>query len=154
MGVRYDMETKAQSSQWKTHTSSRLKKACQMKYNVKVMLAVFFAWKGIVYHEFISRGEIIHRFHYLETLRHLRQAVRKKRPEMWSSGEWLLHHDNSPVHSLLFIRDFCTKNAMTDVPQPSYSPNLVPADFFLFPKIKRPMKGERFDDVEAIKKNR
>ena len=148
----YDVETKAQSSQWKTDTSPRPKKARQVKSNVKVMLTVFFDWKGIVYHEFLPRGETINRFRYLETLRHLREAVRNKRPEMWASGEWMLHHDNAPVHSSLLIRDFCTKNEMTVVPQPPYSPDLAPADFFLFPKMKRPMKGERFDDVEAIKK--
>jgi len=58
----------------------------------------------------------------------------------------------APVHSSLVIRDFRTKNAMTVIPQPPFSPDLAPADFFLFPKMKRPMKPDRFDDVEAIKK--
>jgi len=41
---------------------------------------------------------------------------------------------------------------MTVSPQPPYSLDLTPVDFFLFPKMKWSMKGERFDDVEAIKK--
>lgn len=41
---------------------------------------------------------------------------------------------------------------MTVIPQPPYSPDLAPADFFLFPKMKRLMKGKRFDNVEAITK--
>jgi hypothetical protein len=34
---------------------------------------------------------------------------------------------------------------------PSYSPNLAPCDFFLFPKVKTIMRGEHFMDVENIK---
>jgi hypothetical protein len=32
----------------------------------------------------------------------------------------------------------------------SYSPNLAPCDFFLFPKKKLKLKGRRFDTVEEI----
>jgi hypothetical protein len=34
---------------------------------------------------------------------------------------------------------------------PSYSPDLAPCDFFLFPKVKTIMRGEHFGDVENIK---
>lgn len=147
----YDVETKVQSSQWKTKFSPTPKKARQLKSNVKVMLTVFFDWKGVVYYELLPRGETINRFRYLQTLKNLREAGRRKRPGLWRSGEWVLHHDNAPVHSALLIRDYCTKNGMTVIPQPPYSPDLAPADFFLFPKLKRPMKGKRFQSVDEIK---
>lgn len=147
----YDVETKVQSSQWKSTSSPTPKKARQVKSNVKVMLTVFFDWQGVVYYEFLPRGETINRFRYLATLRNLREAVRRKRPMLWRSGDWVLHHDNAPVHSALLIRNFCTKNGMTVIPQPPYSPDLAPADFFLFPKLKRPLKGQRFDSIERIK---
>ncbi|KAG5343399.1 SETMR methyltransferase, partial [Acromyrmex heyeri] len=34
---------------------------------------------------------------------------------------------------------------------PPYSPDLAPCDFFLFPKLKRPMKGRRYATIEEIK---
>jgi hypothetical protein len=34
---------------------------------------------------------------------------------------------------------------------PPYSPDLAPADFWLFPKPKNVLKGERLSDVEDIK---
>ena len=37
------------------------------------------------------------------------------------------------------------------MPQPLYSPDLAPCDFFLFPRLKRLMKGRRFDTIEEIK---
>jgi hypothetical protein len=36
---------------------------------------------------------------------------------------------------------------------PPYSPDLVPCDFFLFPLIKKHLKGMHFDDVEDIQNN-
>ena len=42
---------------------------------------------------------------------------------------------------------------MTVVPQPPYSPDLAPADFFLFLKLKFTLKGRRFDTVDEIQKN-
>ena len=35
--------------------------------------------------------------------------------------------------------------------QPRYSQDLVPADFFLMPKLKTPLKGKRFATIEEIK---
>jgi hypothetical protein len=33
---------------------------------------------------------------------------------------------------------------------PPYSPDLAPADVWLFPKLKSVLKGKRFSDVEDI----
>ena len=38
----YDIETKAQSSQWKRPEEPRPKKACHVRLNAKVLLTVFF----------------------------------------------------------------------------------------------------------------
>jgi hypothetical protein len=38
-------------------------------------------------------------------------------------------------------QDFLTKTGTTVIPQPSYSLDLAPADFFLFPKLKSTLKG-------------
>jgi hypothetical protein len=37
------------------------------------------------------------------------------------------------------------------VPQPTYSPNLSPADFFMFPKLKVSLKERLFEPAEEIK---
>ena len=38
------------------------------------------------------------------------------------------------------------------VPQPPYSPDLSPCNFFLFPKLKFYLKGRHFGTVENIEK--
>jgi len=48
------------------------------------------------------------------------------------------------------IREFLTKHDTTVVPQTPYSPDLAPADFFLFSKLKSSLiKFRRFQKVEA-----
>ena len=53
---------------------------------------------------------------------------------------------------MLSVQQFLTKNAMTHVPYPLYSPNLAPRDFFcLFPWMEKVLKGKRVASVEEVK---
>jgi len=150
----YDVETKVQSSQWVGKSSPRPKKARQSRSNVKVMLIVFFFdWKGIVHHKFVPRGETVNKEFYLKVMKRLREAMRRKRPEAWTNKIWMLHHDNAPAHASLFIREFLANQDTIVMPQAPYSPDLAPADFFLFPKLKSTLKGRRFQTIEEIKEN-
>ena len=110
----YDPETKQQSSQWKTPASPRPKKARQVKSNVKVMVVVFFDEAGVVHHEYVPHGQIVNQTYYLEVLRRLRDAVRRKRLEKWRNS-WFLHHDNAPAHRALSIREFLAKHNIPTV---------------------------------------
>lgn len=146
----YDPETKQQSSQWKTPSSPRPKKARQVRSNIKSMLIIFFDIRGIVHKEFVPPGQTVNGKFYCEVLRRLRENVRRKRPELWKKKDWLVHHDNAPAHTSLVVREFLAKNNMATVPHPPYSPDLAPCDFYLFPKMKIALKGRRFDSIEDI----
>ena len=39
------------------------------------------------------------------------------------------------------------------VPQPPYSPDLSPYDFFLFPRLKNHLKGSHFGTLDSIQKS-
>ena len=147
----YDVETKAQSSQWKHTESPRPIKARQVQSNVKVLITVFFDYHGVVHQEFLPQGRTVNKEYYLEVMRRLRKAILEKRPELWKNNSWLLHHDNAPAHSSLLVRNFLAKNNTVIIPQPPYSPDLAPYDFFVFPRLERPMKGRRFATIEEIK---
>ncbi|KAG5311085.1 MOS1T transposase, partial [Acromyrmex insinuator] len=60
-------------------------------------------------------------------------------------------HDNAPSHTSLVVRDHFAKNSTHIIPQPPYSPDLAPCDFWLFSKLKRPLRGHRFETIEEIK---
>ena len=52
----------------------------------------------------------------------------------------------------LVLREFFAKNSTHVAPQPPYSPDLAPCDFWLFPKLKRPLRGNRFESIEEIQR--
>ena len=66
----------------------------------------------------------------------LKDAVRRKRPELWENQTWMLHHDNAPAYAALLIRSYLAKYQTSVEPHPPYYPDLAPAEFFLFPKLK------------------
>ena len=66
----------------------------------------------------------------------LREAIRQKRIELWKNQSFILHHYNTPADTSMLVREFLAKNKTVIMPQPSYSSDLAPADFFLFPKTE------------------
>jgi hypothetical protein len=72
---------------------------------------------------------------YQYVLARVRDGVRSKRSELWEHQTWMLLHDSAPAHASL-IRTYLDKHQTSAVPHPPYSPDLAPADSFLFPKLK------------------
>ncbi|UYV77233.1 hypothetical protein LAZ67_15000198 [Cordylochernes scorpioides] len=138
----YDVETKAQPSQWKLPHEPRPKKARQVRSNVKVLLTVFFDCRGVVHHEFLPQGRTVKKEYYLQVMRNLREAIRQKRPDLWKNKNWLLHHDNAPAHTSLLVRDFLAKNNTLMMPRSHRIPQIWPP---------RPMKGRRYATLDDIK---
>jgi len=140
----YEVETKMQSSQWMGKGSPRPKKARMSRSKIKVMLVVLFDGKGFVHHEFEPRGQMVNKQLYQEVLARLRDAVRKKRYEFWENQTWMLHHNNEPAHVSFLILSYLAKHQTSVVPRPPYSPDLAPADFFLFSKLKNHFERTSF----------
>ena len=51
------------------------------------------------------------------------------------------------------MNEFLAKNSTNIIEQPPYSSDMVPVDSFLFPKLKLPLQGTRFQSIEDIKEN-
>ena len=90
---------------------------------------------------------------YIHILRRFRDAFRRKRPQKWRTDSWFLLHDNAPAHRSVLVKDFLTKNSVITLQHLTYSPDIAPADFYLFPGIKSVLKGRRFCDSMDIVKN-
>ena len=117
------------------------------------MLIAFFNIDGLVHREFVPTGQTVNKEFYKTVLQRLRDAVCRHRPEKWRSGNWILHHDNAPAHRAVTTNEFLAKHHIPSLPQPPYSPDLAPCDFFLFPQLKKTMKVRRFDCVDDIRAN-
>jgi hypothetical protein len=67
----YDPEMKVQSSQCKHSSSPRPKKAQRVRSKVKLLLTVFFDYRGIVHHSYAPEGQTVNKEYYLEVIRQL-----------------------------------------------------------------------------------
>ncbi|GFQ95135.1 hypothetical protein TNCT_308751 [Trichonephila clavata] len=65
-------------------------------------------------------------------------------------GNWILHRGNASSHISPIVSKLLDKMGMATLPQPPYSPDLAPSDFFLFPRIKRTLKGTRHGTPLAV----
>lgn len=111
----------------------------------------FFDCLDIVHSEFVPLGQTANRkYLYLQVLKSLRESIRKKREDLLLSGNWFFYHDNAPAHSVLSVKQFLTKNGMTPIDHPPYSPDLAFSYFLFFPRLKRNTKGQRFAIVEEM----
>jgi transposase len=81
----------------------------------------------------------------------LRPRIRRKRPELWKNG-FILDQDNAPAHTAVSVKQFLAEKQIAVLKHPPYSPDLAPCDFFLFPKVKSVLKGNRFASVTEVKK--
>jgi histone-lysine N-methyltransferase SETMAR len=67
------------------------------------------------------------------------------------SGDWFLLH-NAPSHNATIVKQFLARRKVTVLDHLSYSPDLAPANYFLFPKVKSHLKGHLFDLILDIQK--
>ena len=114
----------------------------------------FFDVSGVVHHEYLPESSTVNQTYYIEVLKRLRDAIRRKRPELWRSGDWFFHHDNAPAHSALRAREFLAKHSITVLPHPPCSRDLAPGDFFLFPMLKIPLKGKDLRPFQRLRQMR
>ncbi|CAK9833043.1 Mariner Mos1 transposase [Anthophora retusa] len=149
----YDMQTSQQSSEYRLENEPNPKKPRQRRSKIKVMLTVFFDYRGVVHSEFLPDGQTVNKEYYLSVMRRLRENIRRKRPDVWKNNSWILHHDNAPSYTSILVHEFLAKNSTNAIEQAPYSPDMAPCDCFLFPKLKLPLRGRRFESIEAIKEN-
>ena len=76
-----------------------------------------------------------------------------QKPQLWTSGDWQLHHDDVPTQASHFMKSFLAKYRITQGTQPPCSLDLVPYDFWLFPKLKSSLKGTWFQTTDKIQEN-
>ena len=84
---------------------------------------------------------------FTETIQMIQKAA------AMGTGDWQLPHDNMPADASHLVQSFLAKHHIIQVTQPPYSPDLVPCDFWFFPKLKSPLKGKRFQTVNEIQEN-
>jgi hypothetical protein len=87
----YDPEAKHKSMEWRSKNSPRPKKPQMSKSNNKTMLISFFNIRGTVHFEFVPEGTNVNQIFYVEVLKRLIDATRRKCGELWKDCSLILH---------------------------------------------------------------
>ena len=58
----------------------------------------------------------------------------------------IFHDDNAKPHQAWITNEFLLENHVEQYEYAAYPPDLSPCDFFLFPKLKKQLRGIRFND--------
>ena len=82
--------------------------------------------------------------------RDLLRAMRKKRAPLLHT--MLFHHDNTPSHRASTTQETINRRSIEVLGHPPYSPDLASCDFFLFPTLKKILRGGQFDDVVDLQR--
>ena len=147
----FDPESKQQSSVWKSPGSPTPKKAKVVSSAGKVMVISFFDIHGMVYQHVVPAHTTVTGAYYRDVLKILQGHIRRKRPHLHETS-WMLHHDNARPHIANVVAEYLAKINVKCVPHPPYSPDLAPGDFFLFPNLKKKLRGRHFPSSEAVVK--
>ena len=144
----YEPENKAQSRQWLGPGSPGPKKFKTQPSTGKVMATVFLDAKGVIMLDFLPKRSTITGVYYANLLDQLRTAIRENRRGKLSKSV-LLQHDNARVTCKVAM-DAVERNGYELLPHPAYSPDLAPSDFFLFPNLKKDIRGLHFRSDEEV----
>ena len=77
-----------------------------------------------------------------------------RRPQLWATGNWQLHHNNAPTHASHLLQSFFDEISSHPGDQPLYSPDLAPRKFWLFQKQNLFWKGRDFRASLRLRKIR
>ena len=104
----------------------------------KIILSVWWDWKGVVFFELLPRNQTINSDFYRRQLNKLNAAI-------------IFHHDNATPHTSLATRQKLLRFGLEVMLHLPYSPNLAPSYYYLFRSLQNSLNGKTFNDEEAVK---
>lgn len=115
----------------------------------KNMFVIFFRTTGTDLIHMTQLGDSVTGAYYRDNcLGPLFDGIRQRRPKSGVYG-MKLHHDNAKAHHAKIVTEFLEQQGVIRMPHPSYSPDLSPADFWLFSYLKRQLGT--YPDAEALR---
>lgn len=108
----------------------------------------FFNCREIVYQHLYQTNLLINKEYYQHVLTALWQHVRKKCPEICNTC--ILHEDNAHLHTATTIANYLTAHNIKVTSYLSYSSDLAPCDYWLFPTLKRHLYGQEFKTNQEV----
>ena len=82
-------------------------------------------------------------FYKNSVLKKVKEFYSKEWPSKGWSGVHLLH-DNASSYKCEVVKSFLVSEKVKVLNHPPYSPDLSPSDFFLFPRLKKMLSGNKY----------
>ena len=82
-------------------------------------------------------------------LKKVKEFYNKKRTSKGWSGVHLLH-GNASSHKCEVVKSFLASEKVKVLIHPPYSPDLSPCDFFLFPRLKKMLSGNKYTPRSSL----
>ena len=109
----------------------------------KMLYAIFFNSSGPVVQVPCPSGHTFTgRFYKNSVLKKVKEFFNKKYQAKDSPGVHLLH-ENDSSHKCEVVKSFLASEKVKVLNHPHYSPDLSPCDFFLFPRLKKMLSGNK-----------
>ena len=146
----FEPQRRADNKQWKRKDQ---KCPCIAKRTIslkKMLYAIFFNSSGPVVQVPCPSGHTVtSRFYKNSVLKKVKEFYNKKRPSKGWSGVHLLH-DNASSHKCEVVKSFLASEKVKVLNHPTYSPDLSPCDFFLFPRLKKMLSGNKYTSKSSL----
>ena len=113
------------------------------------MASIFWDSQGVIMIDYLKQGGTINSAYYAGELRLLRQEIARKRRGKLIHRVLLLQ-DNAPAHTSQVVMTAATECGFEILPHLPYFPDMVPYDFYLFPKLKSNLCGTQYGSNESV----
>jgi histone-lysine N-methyltransferase SETMAR len=144
----YEPERKFQSQVWVFPDDEAPTKVVRDRSVGKRMVATFVRRSGPVSTvPLLNRATVNAEWYTTVCLPKVFSQLQHDRPKTGVRGI-LLHHDNASSHTAAKTLDYLMDEGVQLLPHPPYSPDLAPCDFFVFPRVKDRLRGNRFNTAE------
>ena len=146
----FEPQRRADNKQWKRKDKKRPCIAKRTISSRKMFYAIFFYSNGPVVQVPCPSGHTVTgRFYKNSVVKKVKEFYNKKRPNKGWSGVLLLH-DNAFSHKCKVVKSFLASEKVKILHHLSYSPDLSPYDFFLFPRLKKMLAGNKYTSRSSL----
>ena len=140
----FEPQRRTDNKQWKQKDQKRPCIAKRTISSKKTLYTIFFNSSGPVIQVPCPSGHTVTgRFYKNSVLKKVKEFYNKKRPSKGWSGVHLLN-DNASSHKSEVVKSFLASEKKKVLNHPPYSPDLSPCDFFLFPRLKKMLSGNKY----------
>ena len=116
----------------------------------KVLALIFWDLDGILLIDYLPKGQTINAVYYSSLLEQLKDILKEKRRGKVTKGV-LFFQDNAQAHRALATVKKLAYLGFQCLDHSSYSPDLAPPDYHLFPGLKKQLKGRHFSsEAESL----